>query len=79
MVVDQEGKPLQFAEVRILDPVTKHIKARTLTDMYGRYLIVSREGNYVLEAKRRDGSGYYQTEVNLQKPDMIDEKITLPL
>ena len=79
MVIDQTGKPMEFAEVRIKDPSSGRLVARAVTDQYGRYLIASREGNYILEAQARDGSGHYQTEVNLAKPNMIDKKIILPL
>jgi hypothetical protein len=77
MVLDQTGKPMQFAEVRVKDSSDSHLISRAVTDQYGRYLIVSREGSYVLEAQGRDGSGHYQTEVSLSKPGMIDEKIIL--
>ena len=65
------------AEVKILDPSKGNVMARTLTDLYGRYLIILREGEYILEAKNRDGSAIYSSNISVGKFRAVAEKIIL--
>ncbi len=76
-VEGSNGKPVAFAEVKILNPLDERVLARTLTDLYGRYLIVLKEGRYILSAASRDGAVTYRSNITVGKMQAVDEKIVL--
>ena len=74
-VFDSAGKPVVFSEVRILNPGDQRTVARTLTDELGRYLIILKEGSYILEVRSRENALLHHSEFSIEEMGAVDARI----
>ncbi|MFO7806928.1 MAG: carboxypeptidase-like regulatory domain-containing protein, partial [Candidatus Moraniibacteriota bacterium] len=75
-VLNQKGKPLQFATIKLYNQETGQRVSRVVTDQLGRYFLIANPGQYLLKVRSVGShSSDITKEITLKKRGAIEEKL----